>query len=204
MSGSGSNADAILSQSHRYSNLQFVTICTDKKNSNASFLSQKHHLHYFCHEAMTPCDREAYFQEFSKYLQDMQIDTLIYAGFMKITPSFFVQQFPGINIHPADLTLLDKSGKPKYTGMYAVHDAMKQGERYLASTAHVVDTEVDCGSPILVSNHLILEGCPTQNISFMHEQLKVRCEYLLLPRVLELLSKGLIHAEHTPYQWHEV
>jgi folate-dependent phosphoribosylglycinamide formyltransferase PurN/NTP pyrophosphatase (non-canonical NTP hydrolase) len=204
MSGKGSNADVILSQAHRYSNLKFIAICSDNHKSNAYYLSQKYQLEYYANQAsVTPFDRQAYFQELAAYLEKMEIDTLIYAGFMKISPTFFVKRFPGINVHPADLTLVGNDLKPKYLGMQAIANAV-QHERYLASTAHIVDTEVDCGTPILVSKHLSLEGRLINNMSLLHEQMKISCEHLLFPRVLELLSKGLISADQVPYRWDEL
>lgn len=203
MSGKGSNADMILSSAHRYPNLNFITICTDKKTSNGRKISDKHGLDYFCFEAAvnTVSKRDIYFKKLAMYLSENKIDTLIYAGFMKISPQFFVKQFPGINVHPADLTINDSLGKPKYTGMYAIQDAIADGAAYLASTAHVVEADVDCGSPIMVSKHLLLEGRNIRDISSLHENLKISCEHLLYPRLLELMSKGMLLADHTPYRW---
>lgn len=203
LSGKGSNADIVLANAKRYPNLNFICICTDQKNSNAESLSKKYHLEYFCLEANvnTAEKREIYFKELALYLNKMQIDTLIYAGFMKISPAFFVHQFPGINVHPADLTILNEFGAPKYVGMHAIKDALHDGQTYLASTAHIVDAAVDCGSPIMVSKHLALEGQNKHDIANLHEQLKISCEHLLYPRVLELMSKGMISAEETPLRW---
>ncbi len=201
MSGKGSNADIILSQRNRYPNVNFISIITDNHSSNALSLSQKYQLEFYCREKDKFFNRDDYFKQLADYLNHMKIDTLIYAGFMTITPAFFLTQFPGINVHPADLTLLDEHHKPKYRGMDAIQQAIKQHDNYIASTAHIVDADVDCGSPILVSKHLSLEGRFTHDIAQLHEQLKVTCEHLLFPRVIELLSKGLINPEHTPYHW---
>lgn len=203
MSGKGSNADTLLNEAYRYPNLQFISICTDQKTSQAHVLSKKYGVEYFCLEGDVTSQvlREDYFHQLGNYLRSMDIDTLIYAGFMKISPSFFVNEFPGINVHPADLTIKNEHGKPKYVGMHAIHDAIQQGETYLASTAHVVDTEVDCGAAILVSKHLSLEGRLVNDIPSVHEQLKVSCEHILFPTVLELMSKGLLSVDQVPYRF---
>ena len=205
MSGKGSNADVILRNVHRYPNLNFITICTDSNNSNAYRLSQRYNKNYYCLNAYitTPATREAYFQELAAYLSMLKIDGLIYAGFMKISTANFVRQFPGINVHPADLTLCDASGKPKYIGMHAIQNAIKNGETYLASTAHVVDSEVDCGSPIMLSKPLSLAGKDTNDIYAIHEELKINCEHTLYPYLLECLSRGNIKPQATPYFFNE-
>jgi phosphoribosylglycinamide formyltransferase-1 len=203
MSGKGSNAQVILENVHRYKDLNFVTICTDRKDSNALNLCERFGLKYFCLEGKfdTQNQRETYFKKMAEYLSELEIDTLIYAGFMKISTSGFVNQFPGINVHPADLTITDVLGKPKYIGMHAIRDAIDAGEKYLASTAHIVDSEVDCGQAIMVSKHLILEGQDITDIDSLHENLKTNSEHLLYPSVIELLSKGRILANEVPYRW---
>jgi phosphoribosylglycinamide formyltransferase-1 len=203
MSGQGSNAEAVLQNQKKYPNLQFITLCTDKKNSRAHELSQQYQLDYYCLEksVTTPESRHEYFSTLTEYLHEQQIDALIYAGFMKIVPDFFLETFPGINVHPADLTIKDAVGKPKYIGMHAVKQAIEAGETYLASTAHVVSNEIDCGQPLMVSKYLNISK--TKSCTDAHEQLKSHCEHLLLPRLLELMAQGKIMQEKLPYQWEE-
>lgn len=204
MSGTGSNADTILKNINRYPSLNFITICTDQSKSNALKLSQQYGLDYFCHEGSiaTIAQREHYFETLAKYLREMRIDTLIYAGFLKISPQFFVTEFPSINVHPADLTILNDNGLPKYVGMHAIKEAICNGETYIASTAHVVDCHVDCGTPIMISKPLSLHGKNKDNITSIHELLKINCEHLLYPCILELLSNGVLSTQEVPYQWH--
>lgn len=204
MSGKGSNAEAILKETNRYPNLKFVALCTDQTKSRALELSQAYQLEYFCleGEVKTQENRHDYFMKLAEYLNAQSIDTLIYAGFMKISPAFFVKQFPGINVHPADLTICDSTGKPKYTGMNVIADAIRDNHSYIASSAHVVDSEVDCGQVIMVSNKLVLQD-DDKDIHGLHEKLKTHCEHRLYPFVLELLSQGRIRSNNLPYQFNE-
>lgn len=200
ISGTGSNAENILAQAARYPSLQFVAICTDKINSGARRLSECHALDYYCQTGSikTLTDREQYFQTLARYLESKKVDTLIYAGFMKISPPSFVNAFPGINLHPADLTLLNAAGKPRYTGQHAIRDALLAGESTLAATVHLVDCEMDCGVPLMVSPPLPLTGENRNDVAALHEKLKIHCEYQVLPRLLERLAGGDILPEHLP------
>jgi len=216
MSGKGSNAEVILRLRHRYPNLNFVAICTDRASSNALKLAKSFGLEYVCIEGKvrTQAEREGYFELLAKQLREYKIDATIYAGFMKISTASFVKEFPGFNVHPADLTLLGEDQKPKYVGMDVIGDAVRAGESYIASTAHIVDSEVDCGQPIMVSRPLKLtpqdrdqpeptgRGLPLRDdLLELHEKLKVQCEHFLFPQVLELLSKGLIRTQDLPLRW---
>ena len=200
MSGQGTNVEAILKARHRYPNLNFVSILTDRKASNALNLSREFGLHCHCLEGRITSnkEREDYFRNMAERLQSLQIDTLIYAGFMKISTPSFVQAFPGINIHPSDLTLLDPTGRPKYVGLDVISKAVAAGEKYIASTAHVVDCEVDCGQPIMVSSPVYFTPEEAQNTSVLQEKLKTSSENLLLPRVLELLAQGKLDETQLP------
>lgn len=207
MSGQGSNAEAVLQHQYHYPNLKLISLCTDKKNSRAQELSHQYQLDYYCLEksVTTAESRHEYFTQLTDYLHQQHIDALIYAGFMKIVPDFFLETFPGINVHPADLTIKDSTGKPKYIGMHAVKQAIDAGETYLASTAHIVSNEIDCGQPLMISKYLtlpvILRESGESIISELHDQLKIQCEHLLLPRLLTLMAQGKILQENLPYQW---
>jgi folate-dependent phosphoribosylglycinamide formyltransferase PurN len=58
---------------------------------------------------------------------------------------------PIINVHPADMRIKNTKGKTKYTGDDAVTLAINAGEKYTASTIHVVEEELDNGRIICVS-----------------------------------------------------
>src|SRR3990167_9126768 len=113
MSGKGSNADVILSQAYRYPSVNVITIGTDNPLSNARALSEKYQFDYYCNSTTTsPFNHEAYFSQLAHYLNEQKIDTLIYAGFMRVSPAWFVKQFPGFNVHPADLSRVNEHGTP--------------------------------------------------------------------------------------------
>ncbi len=78
------------------------------------------------------------------------IDLIVMAGYMKIVNTPLIQKFENkiINVHPADLTILDDQGKRRYIGKNAVYQALQQGEWRTRSTVISVVEAVDEG-PIL-------------------------------------------------------
>ena len=205
MSGMGSNAEAILSNRKRYNSINISTIVTDKTQSNAKALSEKYNLKYFLQEGgvKTEKAREEYFTKLGSYLTSNGIDTLLYAGFMKISTKDFVQKFPGINIHPADLTIKASDGKPKYIGMDVVNAAVNSGDSFIRSTAHVVESRVDCGQPIMLSRKLPIDNLIADDINNIHEKLKISCEHDLFPKVIEMLTQGKVLLKDLPYDFPE-
>lgn len=205
MSGKGSNAEVILRNRDKYPNLQFTTIFTDQPGSNAIDIAKRYNLDYAALEFNKGQeDRNEYFQRVAQIFRNQTIDFAIYAGFMRIAPGRFVSEFPGINVHPSDLTIKNENGIPKYRGMDALLMSVREGEEYVASTAYVVEEAVDCGSPIAVSRYVPVTINDLDDIPGLHERLKHKGEHILFPQVLTLLSRGLISVDNTPLSSNEV
>ena len=80
------------------------------------------------------------------------VDAIVLAGYMSVVTSPLLAAFAGriVNVHPADLRILE-GGRRKYTGDYAVRDAILAGECVLRATTHIVRAEVDGGEILMVS-----------------------------------------------------
>jgi phosphoribosylglycinamide formyltransferase-1 len=101
-------------------------------------------------------------------------DIILLSGFMLEITEPLLGYCPIVNVHPADLTVKGKNGKPKYTGDDAVTMAINDGQKYTASTIHFVEKEVDCGRIICVSDPLIIkeEVDPSEH----QEKMKTMCD----------------------------
>lgn len=200
MSGLGTNARAILDNRHLYSNIEIVSICTDNPNSSAADIAQEYQLQIvqLPGQVKTPQERHDLFSRFTSELTALEIDGLLYAGFMKICPEFFVLQFPGINCHPGDLTIRDEQARPKYVGMYPIQRALADGATTIASTIYVVDSSVDAGIPLAVSNRIAVVSGDGLDVRGLHDRLKRDAEHLVYPRLISLLSRGLVDPSQLP------
>lgn len=200
MSGKGSNTKNILEHRHWYPNLDFVAITTDNSESNAEKLGREYGVKAIvCTGSVGTKElRKIFFATLTRELEQMNIEYVIYAGFMKIAPREFVLRFPGINMHPSDLTRIDNEGTPLYRGMGALPDAINAGESYVASTLYVVDDTIDAGFPLAVSRHIPVVKQGRVNIVHLHEKLKHEGEHHLFPIMLSLLAKGKINENELP------
>lgn len=199
MSGKGSNAKNILEHRHWYLNLNFSAIITDNMESNAQKLGQEYGIKTIvCTGSVRTKElRKIFFATLSKKLEEMNVQYVVYAGFMKVSPKEFVFRFPGINMHPSDLTRVDNNGLPLYRGMNALIDSVN-GESYVASTLYVVDDTIDAGFPLAVSRHVPVLPEDRENIVRLHEKLKQEGEHHLFPRMLSLLVKGRVFQNKLP------
>jgi phosphoribosylglycinamide formyltransferase-1 len=119
---------------------------------------------------------------------------------MSIATQPLISSFLGVNVHPADLTILNEDGKRKYTGDEAVLNAILAREKYIRSTTHVVEHEVDGGKILMVSAPV--EVVLPKNFDYKNKEslkkiadghqsrLKEAGDWKIFPRTLELISQG--------------
>ncbi len=175
-SGSGSNAENIISFFSSDPRFEFPVIISNKKNAFVHLRAEKLKIHSvtFSREDFESGESILYF------LQSQQINAIILAGFLLKIPIKLIQAFPNkiINIHPALL--------PKYggKGMYGhhVHEAVKNaGETVSGITIHYVNEHYDDGNIIFQAKCSVL---PTDTSEIIAEKVH-KLEYEYFPRVIE-------------------
>jgi folate-dependent phosphoribosylglycinamide formyltransferase PurN len=225
MSGSGTNLVKILERQAELEGepggapYEVVVILTDNPAGNAVRIAERYGLDcvekdilafYRSKGHVTKRDlslRPGFDEQILNALTPHRADAIVLAGYMSVVTEPLLAAFPGriINVHPADLRILE-GGKRKYTGDYAVRDAMMAGERVLRATTHVVREEVDGGEILMVSAPVPVElpegleargpGRPDDRdlwnrIADEHqERLKEIGDWRILPKTLEWLARG--------------
>ncbi len=203
MSGSGSNANAILSDAQVRDAYDLSAIVSDNPMSNAIHLGSVHNVPTVLSHKNSfndYKDRQTYFEELRTDLFARGIQVAIYAGFMKISTHDFCAAVPGVNVHPADLSIKGIDGIAKYRGMHALTN-MRQDIGYVRSTFHVVDTPVDAGSAVSISKAVY----PDERMSDeeVHGLLKNE-EHYIYTRTLRLLAEGALEQDSMPYSHEDI
>lgn len=203
MSGSGSNAEAILSNERLRDLYDFAIIASDNLSSNATDIALQFSIPSVIQhqdELNDTNEREAYFEHLGNILTQYDARVAIYAGFMKIASQKFCDTFPGVNVHPADLTIPDKDGLPKYRGMRAL-PAMRADLGTVRSTVHVVDNPVDSGTAISLSESL---SPPSSMPDVDTHNLLKKEEHAVYSLTLELLGLGELKPSGMPYSYKQL
>ncbi|MFA6251220.1 MAG: formyltransferase family protein [Candidatus Paceibacterota bacterium] len=135
--------------------------------------------------------REDYYFELLNLISPFAPDIILLSGFMLEIVFPLLGYCPIINVHPADMRIKDAMGKTKYVGDDAVTLAINAGEKYTASTIHVVEEELDNGRIICVSDPLPVE---LNIFPWEHqEKMKMLCDGPAYRRALEMIySKEFI------------
>ena len=141
--------------------------------------------------------RRAYDRLAGTLVKAFHVDVIALGGYMSYTTLGRC-----VNVHPADLSLVDAKGNRKYVGDRAVHDAIAAGERELRSSTLWTDAGVDTGPLLMVSDpvpvvlpepleNLLKDRSRFDRIADHHQdQLKEAGDWKIFPRTMELIARG--------------
>lgn len=126
-----------------------------------------------------------------------EIDLIALGGYMS-----YITLDRCINVHPADLSLVDSNGKRVYVGDHAVLDAIVAGEKTLCSSTLLTDKGVDTGPLLMISEPLdVILPEPLDSlknnikrlkeIADEHqERLKQVGDWKIFPLTIEMVARG--------------
>ncbi len=129
--------------------------------------------------------RREFEEEVAAVLKEVEVDLVVFAGFMRIVTSYFIDQFRNriINIHPSLL--------PSFPGTHAQKDAVEWGVRVSGCTIHFVDESVDSG-PIIFQKAVPVE--PDDDPETLADRI-LEEEHAALPYVIRAISEGRVRVE---------
>ncbi len=170
LSGSGSNAERLLSSPSHGRSWKCAAIATDRPGSNAREIAERYGLSlveedifrfYEAHGRRSIsiateegfAIRELWTEALRKKLAPFQPDFGILAGFVPLTN--LVADFPCLNIHPGDLTL-ERDGKRLLVGLHDVpiRAALLAGHRFLRSSV-ILATPFTPGAKEMDNGHIL-------------------------------------------------
>lgn len=136
--------------------------------------------------------RQSYFAEVSSLIKHFQADVIMLSGFMHIVTEPLLGEYKNkiLNVHPADLTILDEHGQRRYIGINAVAKAITAGEKSTRSTIHLVTANVDGGPIVALSDPLPVE--PGIDPTTHQEKMKWACDGPAYARALILIADGKV------------
>jgi|TARA_A100001015_G_scaffold188931_1_gene210416 phosphoribosylglycinamide formyltransferase-1 len=161
-SGTGTNLRSFLEQED---NLNYEVVSTFTNNPNANGIHVAGEFNKSCKiiDHQDFFEREAFDQEIYNYLEGIDFDYIVLAGYMRILSSFLVDAYEGqiINIHPSLL--------PKYPGLDTHKRALAAHDSHHGTTIHFVINELDAG-PIIRQESFPIE--PNDNLESLINKVK--------------------------------
>ena len=186
ISGSGTNLQAIIDRSES-GDLHAKVVCVISNKAEAFGLerARKHGIAAIHLDYKSFSGRGEYDAALVTTLQELHVDLVILAGFMRIVTPVLLDAFPNrvMNIHPALL--------PSFPGLDAQKQALEYGAKLSGCTVHFVDAGTDTGPIILQSAVPVLEDDTVASLSerIHHE------EHKLYPAAIQLFAEGRLKVE---------
>ena len=181
-SGSGSNAQKICQHLKDHPSLRVTVIISNKEEAGV----KKHAKSFGVPFLHFSNDDFKSGNEVLNTLQEMNIQGIILAGFLRKIPSALIRSYPDkiLNIHPA---LLPKYGGKGMYGIH-VHRAVKEaGEAFSGPTIHVVNEKYDDGKVVFQAKVALERTDEPEDIG----KKVLALEHTYYPRVVEAYFGGL-------------
>lgn len=213
MSGSGSNIRRLLEMDTPPFEVAFIFSDRADGKSNGQKIAHEYGLPYFTHDirrfhelrgikrsvgnAEGMAARRDYDRVAAKLIEAFDVDVIALGGYMS-----FLTLPKAVNVHPADLSLVEPDGSRTFVGDDAVYDAIAAGRTELRSSTLWTDLGVDSGPLLMVSDplpvelpapldELLAEPARLRQIADEHqERLKEAGDWVVFPKTLELIAQG--------------
>jgi phosphoribosylglycinamide formyltransferase-1 len=185
-SGKGSNFAAIADRlALKPADAMIVGLVCDRPGAFAIEHAIQRHIPVCLLDYASFENKETFFKELRRTMQELAPDYILLAGFMRILPAELVEKYQGkmVNIHPALL--------PKFPGLHTHERVLKEGEKFHGSSVHFVIPELDAG-PIIAQSRLNIQ--PDDSPESLHKRIQA-LEHELYPTVVEWLIAGRVRME---------
>ncbi|MGI9199953.1 MAG: phosphoribosylglycinamide formyltransferase [Woeseiaceae bacterium] len=181
ISGSGSNLQAFIDRVESGElNLEIVVVISNRADAFGLERAAKAQIPTACIAHGDFDDRESFDRAVAEKCDEVGVDLLILAGFMRILSPWFVNHFADriLNIHPALL--------PAYPGLDTHQRVIDAGEKWHGSTVHLVTAELDAGPPILQGRLAVRSNESAAELAARVQTV----EHQIYPRVAGMFAGG--------------
>ncbi len=179
ISGNGSNLQSIIDaiESGRL-NAEIKAVISNNRKAHGLLRATRHGLHTWVLDHREYQDRDHFDKLLQHYLEAIDPDFIVLAGFMRILGPGIVDAFENriLNIHPSLL--------PAYKGLNTHQRALDNGEQKHGVSIHLVTAKLDDGPVILQASYPIEAGDSAEDL----QQKGHRLEHQMYPQVLRWLS----------------
>ena len=180
VSGRGSNLQAIIESIERKELLDVCLsiVISDTKDAIDLKRAEKHRIETIFIDPAAYPNKKADDKALIDKLEEIPIDLICLAGYIRILGKEFIQTFSGkiINIHPSLL--------PAFPGLNAQKQAVEYGVKFSGCTVHFVDAGVDSGPIILQTAVPVYDNDGEESLS----KRILEQEHYLYPKAIKMIK----------------
>ncbi|MGI9021461.1 MAG: phosphoribosylglycinamide formyltransferase [Solirubrobacterales bacterium] len=184
-SGSGTNLQAILDEVHGRNGIELVGVGSNKPGARALDRAADAGVATEVFPASAYSGREERDGAMADWLDGLDVDLVVLAGYMELLSAGFVERFEGrvVNVHPALL--------PSFPGLDAIGQALEHGVRVTGVTVHFVDAGVDSG-PIILQRPVPVP--PDRDRDALEAAIHAT-EHTLYPQAIRMIAAGRVRVD---------
>ncbi len=186
ISGNGSNLQSIIDaiETGRL-NAKIKAVVSNKSEAFGLVRATRHGLHTWVIDHQDYANRDQYDDVLQHYLESIDPDYIVLAGYMRILSPDFIEAFEHriLNIHPSLL--------PAYKGLNTHQRALDNAETQHGVSIHLVTAELDAGPVILQASYPVETGDRVEDMQTKGHRL----EHQMFPQVLSWLSDNKLTIE---------
>ena len=184
ISGSGSNLEAIVKACHEKNIYgEIVYVISNNPDAYGIERAKKYNIPVKIIDHKSYTDRDDFDDALKEFLDNLEIDFIILAGFMRILGKNITEKFYGkmINLHPSLL--------PLYPGLNTHTQALNNKDDYHGISIHFVSAELDAG-PLIAQGKVLVKADDDLErlVAKIH-----KVEHDLLPKVINELCLDNIY-----------
>lgn len=181
-SGNGTNLQAVLDQVHGRDGTAVVGVGSDKPDAFALDRARNAGIETGIFPVDDHADRTARDAAMANWIESLEADLIVLAGYMQLVSAAFVARFRGriINVHPALL--------PAFPGLDAIGQALAYGVKVTGVTVHFVDEGTDTGPVIAQRPVAVPESGDREEL----ENLIHAVEHELYPEAIGMIARGRV------------
>jgi phosphoribosylglycinamide formyltransferase-1 len=180
-SGSGSNLQAILDRLHGQAGIVVAGVGSDKPDAFALERARAAGVTTSVFARDDYVDREARDTAMADWIESLETDLVVLAGYMQLVSPGFVSRFRNriVNVHPALL--------PSFPGLDAIGQAIEHGVKVTGVTVHFVDEGTDTGPVISQRAVEVPTGGRDELEAMIHA-----VEHEIYPEAIGMIAQGRV------------
>jgi phosphoribosylglycinamide formyltransferase 1 len=186
ISGTGTNLQALLDQLHSPGGpIEIVGVASSRSDAQGLRRAEAAGVESAVFPIEDHPDRDERDRALGDWLDSLEVDLVVLAGFMELLSPEFIGRFLGriVNVHPSLL--------PALPGLRAIERAVEEGVKVTGVTVHFVDEGVDSGAIVLQE---ALDLPYPARIAEIEERVH-GVEHRLLPRAVRLIAAGRVRPD---------
>jgi phosphoribosylglycinamide formyltransferase 1 len=188
ISGNGSNLQSLLDNARKI-DLEICSVICNKENAFGLKRAERANIMTYFVDPLRFKSREGFDKKLITIIDELDINLIVLAGYMRILSSDFIHHFYGkiLNIHPSLL--------PKFPGLNTHRKAIDAKEKYHGATVHFVTEELD-GGPIISQEIVEIDSIDTE---YSLAQKVLEKEHILYPRVIHWYTQNRLKLINNDY-----